>query len=47
MTKAGPMLAMNLAFAKEPSETKPAACGTVVRNAEMKIMDPDTGTLLP
>ncbi|XP_008789675.2 4-coumarate--CoA ligase 2-like [Phoenix dactylifera] len=42
MTEAGPVLAMNLAFAKEPSKTKSGACGTVVRNAEMKIVDPET-----
>ncbi|GMI81111.1 4-coumarate:CoA ligase 2 [Hibiscus trionum] len=47
MTEAGPVLAMNLAFAKEPRETKSGACGTVVRNAEMKIVDPETGASLP
>ncbi|XWS70938.1 hypothetical protein CRYUN_Cryun03dG0093600 [Craigia yunnanensis] len=47
MTEAGPVLAMNLAFAKEPCETKSGACGTVVRNAEMKIVNPDTGASLP
>ncbi|XVE71810.1 hypothetical protein DITRI_Ditri10aG0181800 [Diplodiscus trichospermus] len=47
MTEAGPVLAMNLAFAKETYETKSGACGTVVRNAEMKIVDPDTGASLP
>lgn len=47
MTEAGPVLAMCLAFAKEPYEIKPGACGTVVRNAQMKIIDPDTGTSLP
>ncbi|KAA3490332.1 4-coumarate--CoA ligase 2-like [Gossypium australe] len=47
MTEAGPVLAMNLAFAKEPRETKSGACGTVVRNAEMKIVDPHTGASLP
>ncbi|GMI92883.1 4-coumarate:CoA ligase 2 [Hibiscus trionum] len=45
MTEA--VLALNLAFAKEPRETKSGACGTVVRNAEMKIVDPETGTSLP
>ena len=45
MTEA--VLAMNLAFAKEPCETKSGACGTVVRNAEMKIVNPDTGASLP
>ncbi|XP_076939749.1 4-coumarate--CoA ligase 2-like [Bidens hawaiensis] len=47
MTEAGPVLAMCLAFAKEPFEIKSGACGTVVRNAEMKIADPDTGASLP
>lgn len=46
MTEAGPVLSMNMAFAKEPSETKSGACGTVVRNAELKIVDPDTGASL-
>ncbi|KAE7999761.1 hypothetical protein FH972_004162 [Carpinus fangiana] len=47
MTEAGPVLAMCLAFAKEPLAVKSGACGTVVRNAEMKIVDPDTGASLP
>ncbi|XVF87012.1 hypothetical protein PTKIN_Ptkin18bG0086200 [Pterospermum kingtungense] len=47
MTEAGPVLAMCLGFAKEPFEVKSGACGTVVRNAEMKIVDPDTGSSLP
>ncbi|PNT52531.1 hypothetical protein POPTR_001G036900v4 [Populus trichocarpa] len=47
MTEAGPVLAMCLAFAKEPFDIKPGACGTVVRNAEMKIVDPETGASLP
>ncbi|XP_057479718.1 4-coumarate--CoA ligase 2-like [Actinidia eriantha] len=47
MTEAGPLLAMCLAFAKEPFEIKSGACGTVVRNAEMKIVDPETGDSLP
>ncbi|KDP41905.1 hypothetical protein JCGZ_26923 [Jatropha curcas] len=47
MTEAGPVLAMCLAFAKEPFEIKAGACGTVVRNAEMKIVDPETGDSLP
>ncbi|KAL4335283.1 hypothetical protein GQ457_07G030650 [Hibiscus cannabinus] len=47
MTEAGPVLAMCLGFAKEPFEIKSGACGTVVRNAEMKIVDPDTGSSLP
>ncbi|CAH2036414.1 unnamed protein product [Thlaspi arvense] len=47
MTEAGPVLAMSLGFAKEPFPVKSGACGTVVRNAEMKIVDPDTGDFLP
>ncbi|PRQ37448.1 putative acid--thiol ligase [Rosa chinensis] len=47
MTEAGPVLSMCLAFAKEPYEIKSGACGTVVRNAEMKIIDPDTNESLP
>ncbi|KAK6123804.1 hypothetical protein DH2020_042458 [Rehmannia glutinosa] len=46
MTEAGPVLAMCLAFAKEPFEIKSGACGTVVRNAEMKIIDIETGASL-
>lgn len=46
MTEAGP-LAISLAFAKEPFEIKSGACGTVVRNAEMKIVDTETGASLP
>ncbi|KAI9092212.1 hypothetical protein K1719_027712 [Acacia pycnantha] len=47
MTEAGPVLTMSLAFAKEPMEVKAGACGTVVRNAEMKIVDPETSQSLP
>lgn len=47
MTEAGPVLAMCLAFAKEPMEVKSGSCGTVVRNAELKIVDPDSGHSLP
>ncbi|XVF74208.1 hypothetical protein PTKIN_Ptkin13bG0092000 [Pterospermum kingtungense] len=47
MTEAGPVLAMCLGFAKKPFKIKSGACGTVVRNAEMKIVDPDTGSSLP
>ncbi|KAL8160229.1 hypothetical protein V2J09_001766 [Rumex salicifolius] len=47
MTEAGPVLAMCLGFAKEPFPTKPGSCGTVVRNAEMKVVDPETGSSLP
>ncbi|XP_027330184.1 4-coumarate--CoA ligase 1-like [Abrus precatorius] len=47
MTEAGPVLSMSLAFAKEPLQVKSGACGTVVRNAEMKIVDPQSGASLP
>ncbi|XP_072991962.1 4-coumarate-CoA ligase 1-like [Typha latifolia] len=47
MTEAGPVLSMCLAFAKEPFEVKSGSCGTVVRNAELKIVDPETGLSLP
>lgn len=47
MTEAGPVLAMCLAFAKTPYAVKPGSCGTVVRNAEVKIVDPETGVSLP
>ncbi|WOL17371.1 putative 4-coumarate--CoA ligase 3 [Canna indica] len=46
MTEAGPVLSMCLAFAKNPFPVKSGACGTVVRNAELKIVDPDTGASL-
>lgn len=46
MTEAGPVLSMCLAFAKKPFAVKSGACGTVVRNAEMKIVDPETGAAL-
>ncbi|KAL6851605.1 hypothetical protein ACP4OV_020169 [Aristida adscensionis] len=46
MTEAGPVLSMCMAFAKEPSPVKSGACGTVVRNAELKIVDPETGVAL-
>ncbi|KAG6549383.1 hypothetical protein Mapa_009102 [Marchantia paleacea] len=47
MTEAGPVLSMCLAFAKDPYPVKPGSCGTVVRNAEVKIVDPETGDSLP
>jgi len=47
MTEAGPVLTMSLAFAKEAMHVKAGACGTVVRNAEMKIVDPETAQSLP
>ncbi|PKA57585.1 4-coumarate--CoA ligase 1 [Apostasia shenzhenica] len=43
MTEAGPVLSMSLAFAKEPCEVKSGSCGTVVRNAELKVIDIETG----
>ncbi|KAL5682362.1 hypothetical protein ACJX0J_008747, partial [Zea mays] len=46
MTEAGPVLSMCMAFAKEPLPVKSGACGTVVRNAELKIIDPETGLSL-
>jgi len=47
MTEAGPVLAMNLAFAKEAFPVKSGSCGTVVRNAQIKILDTETGQSLP
>lgn len=47
MTEAGPVLTMSLAFAKQPFVVKPGGCGTVVRNAQLKIVDPETGASLP
>lgn len=47
MTEAGPVLAMSLGFAKVPFSIKSGSCGTVVRNAEMKILEPETGVSLP
>nr|ADE96997.1 p-coumarate:CoA-ligase 3 [Sorbus aucuparia] len=46
MTEAGPVLSMCMAFAKEPMPTKSGSCGTVVRNAELKVLDPETGLSL-
>ncbi|KAH7663559.1 4-coumarate--CoA ligase protein [Dioscorea alata] len=46
MTEVGP-ISMCLAFAKEPFGVKPGSCGTVVRNAELKIVDPETRSSLP
>jgi hypothetical protein len=36
-----------LGICKGTVEIKSGACGTVIRNAEMKIVDPETGTSLP
>nr|DAD36560.1 TPA_asm: hypothetical protein HUJ06_007201 [Nelumbo nucifera] len=47
MTEAGPVLSMCPGFAKQPFPTKSGSCGTVVRNAELKIVDPETGASLP
>ncbi|KAJ4721013.1 4-coumarate-CoA ligase [Melia azedarach] len=46
MTEAGPVLSMCLGFAKHPFPTKSGSCGTVVRNAELKVIDPETGASL-
>ncbi|XP_027360050.1 4-coumarate--CoA ligase 2 isoform X2 [Abrus precatorius] len=46
MTEAGPVLSMCLGFAKQPFPTKSGSCGTVVRNAELKVVDPETGRCL-
>ncbi|XP_058084730.1 4-coumarate--CoA ligase 2 [Magnolia sinica] len=43
MTEAGPVLSMCLGFAKQPFPTKSGSCGTVVRNADLKVIDPETG----
>ncbi|KAI7752669.1 hypothetical protein M8C21_029202 [Ambrosia artemisiifolia] len=42
MTEAGPVLSMSAAFAKQPLPTKSGSCGSVVRNAELKVIDLDT-----
>ncbi|KAH7404878.1 hypothetical protein KP509_15G048400 [Ceratopteris richardii] len=47
MTEAGPVLSMCSSFAKFPTPVKSGSCGTVVRNAEMKIVDTETGASLP
>ncbi|XAR71532.1 Trans-feruloyl-CoA synthase [Bertholletia excelsa] len=46
MTEAGPVLSMCLSFAKHPFPTKSGSCGTVVRNAQLKVIDPDSGSSL-
>ncbi|PKU76982.1 probable 4-coumarate--CoA ligase 2 isoform X1 [Dendrobium catenatum] len=43
MTEAGPVLSMCPAFAKQPTVAKSGSCGTVVRNAELKVIDLETG----
>eukprot|EP00250_Pteridium_aquilinum_P007233 c17001_g1_i1 orf=440-2203(-) len=47
MTEAGSVLSMSLAFAKHPFPIKSGSCGTVLRNALVKIIDPETGASLP
>ncbi|GER48760.1 4-coumarate-CoA ligase [Striga asiatica] len=47
MTEAGPVLSMSPSFAKHPLPTKSGSCGNVVRNAELKVVDPETGCSLP
>ncbi|XP_013587964.1 PREDICTED: 4-coumarate--CoA ligase 3 [Brassica oleracea var. oleracea] len=42
MTEAGPVLSMSLGFAKEPTPSKSGSCGTVVRNAELKVVHLET-----
>ncbi|KAJ7982680.1 4-coumarate--CoA ligase like [Quillaja saponaria] len=46
MTEAGPVLSMCSGFAKQPFRTKSGSCGIVVRNAELKVIDPETGCSL-
>ncbi|KAK3012995.1 hypothetical protein RJ639_008727 [Escallonia herrerae] len=46
MTEAGPVLSLSAAFAKQPFPTKSGSCGMVVRNAELKVIDPETGCSL-
>ncbi|KAL1362403.1 hypothetical protein AAHE18_03G078700 [Arachis hypogaea] len=47
MTESGPVISMSLSFAKYSMTTKSGSCGSVIRNAEMKIIDPLTGSSLP
>nr|QJX14324.1 4-coumarate coenzyme A ligase [Anthoceros agrestis] len=47
MTEAGPVLAMSLAFSKEPKQMKSGSVGMVMRNAELKVVDPESGVSLP
>ncbi|XP_019199737.1 PREDICTED: 4-coumarate--CoA ligase 2 [Ipomoea nil] len=46
MTEAGPVLSMCPAFAKQPLPAKSGSCGSVVRNAELMVVDPETGCSL-
>ncbi|GER52625.1 4-coumarate-CoA ligase [Striga asiatica] len=45
MTEAG-VISISLGFAKKPFGFKSGSCGTVVRNVEMKVIDPLTGASL-
>ncbi|MED6179906.1 4-coumarate--CoA ligase 3 [Stylosanthes scabra] len=47
MTESGPVIGMPLGFAKHPMTTKLESCGSLIRNAEMKIVEPLTGSSLP
>ncbi|MCO5590946.1 hypothetical protein L7F22_044922 [Adiantum nelumboides] len=47
MTEAGSVLSMSLSFAKHSFPIKSGSCGTILRNAVVKIIDPDTGASLP
>ncbi|CAH9110028.1 unnamed protein product [Cuscuta europaea] len=46
MTEAGPVISMCPAFAKHPLPAKSGSCGSVVRNAELKVVDTETGCSL-
>ncbi|KAL6534904.1 4-coumarate--CoA ligase 3 [Orobanche gracilis] len=41
MTEAGPVLSMSPSFARHPLPTKSGSCGNVVRNAELKVVEPE------
>lgn len=46
MTEAAAAITLCLGFAKQPFPTKLGSCGTVLRNAELKVIDPETGCSL-
>ncbi|KAL2502188.1 4-coumarate--CoA ligase 2 [Forsythia ovata] len=46
MTEGG-VVSMCLGFAKDAFKFKSGSCGTVIRNAQMKIVDPQSGLSLP
>ncbi|KAI3921200.1 hypothetical protein MKW92_052811 [Papaver armeniacum] len=46
MSEGGPALAVSLVFAKQPLPSKFGSSGHIVRNAEMKIINPVTGSSL-